>query len=168
VGYLGGLPPAGEKAHHRILHPCNETHSTVTANLPTNADVEKKALEEKEKPKTNQVQVVAPLRRPQRRAVLRRRARRGTAWAGEGPCRGWGFAGGEELGFGSGRGGGEGAAAAASLLAAAEAASYWADWRRATRWGMAAAASEITFAGSGINGPDFQETGMGSSQKNEG
>ena len=86
--------------------------------------------------------------------MRRRRARRGTAWAGEGPRRSWAFAGGEELGFGSGRGGGEAAAAVASLLAAAEATMYWADWRRPPRLQMRGA-SEIAFAGSGINGSEF-------------
>jgi len=33
VGYLGGLPPAGEKAHHRIVRPCNEKHTPQSQQI---------------------------------------------------------------------------------------------------------------------------------------
>jgi len=33
VGYLGGLPPAGEKAHHRIVRPCNEKRTPQSQQI---------------------------------------------------------------------------------------------------------------------------------------
>jgi hypothetical protein len=110
-------PPLRQK---RALHSYSEFSS------PTNAEAKTKR-----KLQTNQARVAAPSWRRRRRVWQGRRAWRGTAWAGKGVGRSWGFAG-EELGFGSGAGGSHGSAAAASwrLRWGWEPGSTWAGARR--------------------------------------
>jgi len=61
VGYLGGLPPAGEKAHHRIVRPCNEKHTPQSQQIyrPGKSDFR---AEEKEWTSLWHVQVPSKIR----------------------------------------------------------------------------------------------------------